>query len=66
MYQLVDAEKAHHPVRVLCEALGVSRSGFYAWRERPPAARVVSVSRTGSGSFSQTPRPCPSFASSSC
>ena len=42
MYQLVDAEKAHHPVRVLCEALGVSRSGFYAWRKRPPAARVAS------------------------
>ena len=42
MFQLVDAEKAHHPVRVLCTALGVSRSGFYAWKRRPPTARAAS------------------------
>ena len=27
------------PVAFLCEALGVSRSGFYAWLTRPPSAR---------------------------
>jgi putative transposase len=27
-------------VRVLCRALGVTRSGYYAWRHRPPSARV--------------------------
>jgi putative transposase len=27
-------------VAALCRALGVSRSGYYAWRQRPPAARV--------------------------
>lgn len=27
------------PVDVLCEALGVSRSGFYAWLTRAPSAR---------------------------
>ena len=42
MFQLVDAEKAHHPVQVLCNALEVSRSGFYAWKKRPPAARAAS------------------------
>lgn len=42
MFQLVDAEKAHHPVQVLCDALEVSRSGFYAWKRRPPAARAAS------------------------
>lgn len=42
IYQLVDAEKAQHPVLVLCETLGVSRSGFYAWKKRRPAARVAS------------------------
>ena len=27
------------PVAFLCEALGVSRSGFYAWLSRGPSAR---------------------------
>jgi putative transposase len=29
------------PVSWLCEALGVSRSGFHAWLSRPPSARAV-------------------------
>ncbi len=44
-FELVDAEKAHYPVAVLCETLGVSRSGFYAWKRRPPSSRSQADAR---------------------
>jgi hypothetical protein len=28
-----------HPLSELCAALGVSRAGYYAWRERAPSVR---------------------------
>jgi len=30
-YRFILSEKAHHPVRVLCRVLRVSRSSYYAW-----------------------------------
>ncbi|MFD8387290.1 IS3 family transposase [Streptomyces sp. NPDC059679] len=33
MYQFIAAEKAVHPVTLLCRVLGVIRSSFYAWLE---------------------------------
>jgi putative transposase len=38
-YRLIDAEKANFPIRVLCKVLGVSRSGYYEWRNRLPSRR---------------------------
>ena len=38
-FRLIGAEKAQHPVSLLCEVLGVSRSGFNAWLRRAPSER---------------------------
>jgi putative transposase len=38
-FRFVEQEKARYPVRILCAALGVSPSGYYAWRSRGPSER---------------------------
>src|SRR5512143_4363285 len=45
IYQFIDAQRAEHPVTRLCRTLGVSPSGYYAWRRRRPSARIVANQR---------------------
>jgi len=41
-YRIISAERASFPVSVMCEVLGVSRSGFHGWERRAPSNRALS------------------------
>ncbi len=38
-FRLVDQAKAEFPVQRLCKVLGVSQSGYFAWKHRPASGR---------------------------
>ena len=38
-FALIDRAKAEFPVHRLCRVLGVSQSGYFAWRGRPACRR---------------------------
>lgn len=40
-FRLIEAERAQHPVSRLCQVLGVTRAGYYAWKSRPPSRRSL-------------------------
>ncbi|RYG29492.1 MAG: transposase, partial [Burkholderiales bacterium] len=44
-FTFVAEEKAYFPINALCQVLGISRSGFYAWCKRPRSARSKQEAR---------------------
>lgn len=41
VFEFIEAEKANFSIKFMCDRLGVTRQGFYAWRTRPACERRI-------------------------
>jgi hypothetical protein len=40
-FRFIEDRRADYPVTIMCDVLGVSPAGYYAWRARPESRRSV-------------------------
>ena len=39
--EFIQEQEGEHAVKLLCEVMGIGRSGYYAWKQRMPGERVM-------------------------